>query len=131
MDRAVAVSDVMFPVDAPEGEFELNRILGRADDKGEYLYVTGRRGMDGTITEVKSGEIRASNVKVLYGAAVNQDRVFANMVGLFAAEVEGNYVKRHPGLPLDEAVCWASRLCSTNAARLSGLLDGSSGRKVG
>jgi len=129
--RVVAVSDVMFPVDAPAGGFEINGILGRADEKGEYLYVTGRRGADGGVTEVKSGEIRASNVKVLFGAAVNQDRVFANMVGLLASEVEGNYIRRHSALPLDEAVCHASRMCSENPARLTGLYDGSAGRKVG
>ena len=131
VDRAVAVSDVMFPVDAPGGEFELNGILGRTDESGDFLCVTGRRGPDGKVVPVISPEVRSSNVSVLFGAAVNQDRIFANMIELFAHEVEGNYIRCHSGLPLDEAVFQASRMCSENPARLTGLYDGSAGRKVG
>lgn len=131
IERTVAVSDVMFPVDAPGGEFELNGVLGRTDESGDFLCVTGRRGADGEVTPVVSPEIRASNVKVLFGAAINQDRVFANMIELFANDVEGNYVRCHQGLPLDEAVFLASRACSENPARLTGLYDGSAGRRVG
>jgi N-acetylglucosamine-6-phosphate deacetylase len=129
--RVAAVSDCMFATDPPEGEFEINGILGKYDRERNYLTVEGKRDAGGNLLRNNRPEVLTCEASTLFGAAVNMDTVFANTVGLLHDEVQGVYQRHHPGLTLDEAVCQASLMCSTVPARLSGLLDGSAGRKVG
>ncbi|MBN2290559.1 MAG: amidohydrolase family protein [Candidatus Glassbacteria bacterium] len=129
--RVAAVSDCMFATEPPEGEFEINGILGNYDRRGNYLTVEGRRDSRGRLVRNHRPEVATCEASTLFGSAVNMDTVFANTVALLHDETEGVYQRRHPGLPLDEAVRQASLMCSTVPARLTGLLDGSSGRKVG
>ena len=130
-ERVIAISDSMFPTDAPEGEFEINGTLGRIDREHNYIYVTGRRDSEGNVRPMPVPEARTCDVSVLFGAIANMDDVFANLVGLLSVELEGNWVRRHPACPLDEAVRLASMMCSTVPSRVSGMYDGSWGRKVG
>ncbi|OGG00408.1 MAG: hypothetical protein A3F83_10390 [Candidatus Glassbacteria bacterium RIFCSPLOWO2_12_FULL_58_11] len=129
--RVVAVSDSMFPSDSPEAEFEINGILGLIDRENNVISVVGRRAENGEVTEVAPPALETCDFSTLYGSAVNMDTVFPNTVSLLAAEQQGNFVRSHPALPLEEAVRQASLMCSTNPARITGLLDGSAGRKVG
>ena len=130
-ERVVAVSDSMFPSDAPEAEFEINGILGMIDRENNFISVVGRRDDQGKVLEKARPKLETCDHSTLYGSAVNMDTVFANIVRLLAGDMEGNFIRRHRGVPLDEAIRQAALMCATNPATITGLLDGSSGRKVG
>jgi N-acetylglucosamine-6-phosphate deacetylase len=129
--RVIAISDSMFPTDAPEDVFEINGVLGRVDHEGNYLYVTGRRDSEGNVVEIPEPEIQTCDASVLFGAIVNMNDVFENLVKILSVELEGNWVRSHPAHSLDESVRLASTMCSTVPARVSGMCDGAWGRKVG
>lgn len=131
VDNVIAISDSMFPGDAPEEEFEINGILGKVNHKENYIYVTGRRDSEGKVQRIPEPEAITCDVSVLYGAVANMDDVFANTVGLLGVEMEGNWVRTHPAHSLDEAVRLASVMCSTVPAKVSGMYSGDWGRRVG
>ncbi len=130
-ERVIAISDSMFPTDAPRDVFEINGVLGRVDHENNYIYVTGRRDSQGNVTEIPEPELKTCDASVLFGAIANMDDVFRNLVKILSVEMEGNWVRTHPAHPLDEAVRLASEMCSTVPARVSGMYDGSWGRRVG
>jgi N-acetylglucosamine-6-phosphate deacetylase len=130
-ERVIAISDSMFPTDAPDDVFEINGVLGRVDHENNYIYVTGRRDSEGNVVEIPEPEVQTCDASVLFGAIVNMNDVFENLVKILSVEMEGNWVRTHPAHPLDEAVQLASTMCSTVPARVSGMYDGSWGRKVG
>ncbi|HUU28338.1 MAG TPA: amidohydrolase family protein [archaeon] len=129
--RLVAVSDIMFPTDAPEGEFEIGGIIGRMSKEKNYLTVVGQRDPEGRVVKIAPPKIQSCDFSTLYGSVIKMDRVFANMIELLTSDMEGNFVRRHQALPFEEAVRQAAIMCSTNPARVTGRLDGSWGRKVG
>lgn len=130
-ERVVAISDNMFPSAAPEDRFEINGILGRIDRENNYISVVGRRGPDGKVTELPPPSLKTCDFSSLYGSVINMDSVFANSVELLTRDMEGYFVRRHKALAFDEAVRQAALMCSTNPARVTGMLDGAWGRKVG
>ncbi len=129
--RVIAVSDSMFPTDAPQDEFEINGVLGRVDHEHNYIYVTGRRDSEGNVQRTPVPEVKTCDASVLFGAIVNMNDVFENLVKILSVELEGNWVRSHGAHPLDEAVALASTMCSSVPARVSGMYDGCWGRKVG
>jgi N-acetylglucosamine-6-phosphate deacetylase len=130
-ERVVTVSDSMFPSDAPEAEFEINGILGMVHRESNYISVVGRRDDQGRVRKTARSELETCDATTLYGSAVNMDTVFANVVSLLSTDMEGYFIRRHQGVSLDEAIRQAALMCATNPARVTGLLDGSVGRKVG
>ncbi|MFH1069516.1 MAG: amidohydrolase family protein, partial [Candidatus Glassbacteria bacterium] len=129
--RVVAVSDVMFACDPPPGRFEINGIVGEIDSGAGCISVVGRRGRDGRINEIREPEAQTCDFNSLFGSTANMDTVFANTVQLLSCEMEGNFVRHHPALPLEEAIRQAALMCSTVPARVAGLDDGAAGRRVG
>ena len=130
-ERVVAVSDSMFPTDAPEAEFEINGILGEIDRENNYISVVGSRDDQGNVRKTARPELETCDATTLYGSTVNMDTVFANVVSLLSTNMEGYFIRRHQGVFLDEAIRQAALMCATNPAAITGLLDGSAGRKVG
>jgi len=130
-ERVVSVSDSMFPSDPPEEQFEINGILGMVDRENNYISVVGRRDDQGRVRKTARPELETCDFSMLYGSIVNMDTVFANVVSLLSTDMEGYFLRRHKGESLDEAIRQAALMCATNPAAITGLLDGSAGRKVG
>jgi len=57
--------------------------------------------------------------------------VFENLVKILSVQMEGNWVRSHPAYSLDEAVRMSSVMCSTTPSQVSGMYDGSWGRRAG
>lgn len=128
-ERVIAVSDNMFPTDPPAGEFEIGGILGKIDHERGYISVVGRRQPDGSVKILEPPRLATCDFSTLYGSAVNQDRVFLNLLNLLAVEMEGWYTRSHPALPLPEAVRQAALMCATTPAQVGGLLEGDSSER--
>ena len=129
--RVVAVSDGMFATEVPQGTFEINGIVGEIDSDSNCITVVGRRDSRGRVRKIRQPEAETCDFSALFGSTANMDAVFANTVQLLAGEMEGNFVRLHPALPLEEAVRQAVLMCASVPARVSRLDDGSNGRKVG
>ena len=112
LDRVVAVSDAGFAMGNPEGEFEVLGMRGRVADGG-WLEVVGSAARNP----------HSSDFGALFGSAADMRRVLETAVSIFTREMTGVYCRRHPALPLEEALGVAARLTSTNPASLLGLAD--------
>ena len=130
-ERVIGISDSMFPTDAPESDFEISGVQGRVDHEQRYIYVTGRRDADGNVQPLPEPEVKTCDASVLYGAIVNEDEVFENLVKVLSVEMDGDWVRLHPALELDEAVRQGAQMCCTVPSKVSGMYDGSWSRRVG
>ncbi|MBI4606035.1 MAG: hypothetical protein HY721_29060 [Planctomycetes bacterium] len=118
VSRVIAVSDAGFAMEVPRGEFEVFGVRGEASPDGRYLRVVPRDAGPGPGPSPLSSDTGA-----LFGSAVHMRDVFENALNLLTREMAGVYTRRHPALPLEEALAAASALCSRNAASLLGLAD--------
>lgn len=112
----VAVSDAGFATGNPEGEFEVFGVRGAVSENGEYLRVV----RDGPVDPLAH---LSSDVAPLFGSASDMQAIFRTLLGFFTREMTGIYHRHHPALGIEEALRLATRLCSTNPARLAGLED--------
>ena len=112
LDRVVAVSDAGFAMGNPEGEFEVLGMRGRVAGGG-WLEVVGSAARNPL----------SSDFGALFGSAADMRRVFETAVSIFTRAMAGVYCRRHPALSLEDALGVATRMTSTNPARLLGLED--------
>ncbi|MBN1441581.1 MAG: amidohydrolase family protein [Planctomycetes bacterium] len=114
--RVVAVSDAGFALGPPVESFEVFGIRGGVAPGGAYLYLESSEDPD-------PARAHSSDAVQFFGSAVDQKKVFENILNLLTIEVEGVYQRRHEPLAFADAVCTAVAICSTNAARLLDLDD--------
>ncbi|MEM2740345.1 MAG: hypothetical protein QXQ29_06060 [Candidatus Bathyarchaeia archaeon] len=110
----IAITDAVFPVEEeiPEGDFEAFSVIGCRSEDGGVLFV--KRYMD------RDRVWRYPQPGTLFGSLLTMDKAFENLLNLFTRDFSGFMIDRS-ARTLEEALSLASRITSTNQARLEGL----------
>ncbi|MCS7112391.1 MAG: amidohydrolase family protein [Candidatus Bathyarchaeota archaeon] len=110
----IAITDGVFPIEeeVPEGEFEAFSVIGCRSEDGGVLVV--KRYMD------RNGGWRYPPPGTLFGSLLTMDKAFENLLNLFTRDFSGFMIDRS-ARTFEEALSLASKITSTNQARLEGL----------
>lgn len=104
VDRIIAVTDQTFATGTSVRRFRLGGLEGQVSDDGACVQVVGRRN-------------------TLFCSCLTMDAAFSNLLSWLTSEMPGVWNRRHEPLPLRDAIAAVARMCSTNAARMTGLYD--------
>ena len=102
VDRIIGISDSMFATCLPDlREFSIFGVTGQVSEDGRYLQAKGRPN-------------------TLFGGNITMAQAFNNLLNWFTRPMEGVWYELHEALAPADALVRASRICSTNPARLMG-----------
>ena len=105
IERVLAVSDSMFPLDAVGIEqFEVAGVTGCLSSNGEYLEVVGKEN-------------------TLFGLVLKMKVAFSNIVSWLTRRMPGIWNDEHLPMDTEEAILSAMTMCSINPAKVLGIFD--------
>jgi len=103
-DHILAVTDQIFVAGSDVRSFRSGELDGEVAPDGTHVRVLNKKN-------------------TLFGSCTSMHLCFANLLSWLTREMTGVWNRSHEALPLDDALAAASRMSSTNPARLLGLLD--------
>lgn len=103
-DRIIVITDQVFCTGTDVKTFRCGELDGEVAPDGSHVRVANKRN-------------------TLFGSCASMDMCFSNLLSWLTREVEGVWSRAHEALPLDDALAAASRMCSTNPAKMIGLYD--------
>ncbi len=104
VERIIAVTDQTFTTGTAVRRFRLGGLEGRGSEDGACVQVVGRRN-------------------TLFCSCLTMDVAFGNLLSWLTSELPGVWNRAHKALPFEDAVAASARMCSTNAAKMTGLYD--------
>ncbi len=103
-DKIISVTDQMFVAGTNVRMFRLGQVEGEVAPDGSHIRVVGKKN-------------------TLFGSCLTMDVGFSNLLSLLTRDMAGVWHRHHAAMPPQEALLATSAMCSTNPARLTGLLN--------
>ena len=104
VDKVIAITDQTFVTGTNIRKFTLGGINGEVSSDGAYIGVVGKPN-------------------TLFGSCLTMDKAFSNLLSLLTRDMQGVWYRQHTAMPFDSAMLAATGMCSTNPAKMLGLLD--------
>jgi len=107
--RIIAVTDAIYASGSDLRELDIGGVKGRVSEDGRVFSVVGKKN-------------------TLFSSNLNMIQAFQNLLNWQTVELEGIWHRRHPALPLEEALLRTAGMCAANPCRLAGLAEEGFGR---
>jgi len=104
VDKIIGVTDCGFMGGSDIKQFEMAGVKGEVSPDGNFVRVLGKPN-------------------TLFGSNLSMNRAFRNILNWLSIDMEGIWNKKHEAMSFEAAIVTAAKICSTNACKLTGLVD--------